>query len=86
MNRDRVRLRRIGISDPVYASAYDPESNLRLLRFAGNVEIEWLIERGPRHPTHRYLPHCLTLVDQRRARFKGGPAEISRSVRLWESS
>jgi hypothetical protein len=58
-------------------SAYDPESNLRLLRFAGNVEIDWLIERAPRDPTHQYLPHCLTLVDQRRARFRGGPSEIS---------
>jgi hypothetical protein len=59
MNRDRVRLRRIGISDPVYASAYDPESNLRLLRFAGNVEIEWLIERGPRDPTHTGTSHTV---------------------------
>jgi hypothetical protein len=60
-----------------YESAYDPESNLRVVRFAGRLEVDWLIVTAPYDPTHKHLPHCLTLIDQRDATFAGGPSQVA---------
>ena len=60
-----------------YEAGYDPESNLRVVRFVGRFEIDWLIATAPYDPTHKHLPHCLTLVDQRDATFGGGPGDVA---------
>jgi hypothetical protein len=62
---------------PIYASAYDPQSNLRLARLSGPVQIDWLIERQPSDPTLKHLPDCLTIVDLRGARLFGAPSEVT---------
>lgn len=64
-------------TDRRYESAYDLESNLRVVRFVGRFEISWLIATAPYDPTHKHLPHCLTLIDQRDATFGGGPSEVA---------
>lgn len=63
--------------DRGYESAYDAESNLRVVRFAGEIEMSWLIATAPYDPTHAHLPYCLTLIDQRAATFRGGPSDVS---------
>lgn len=64
-------------ADRRYESAYDPESNLRVVRFVGRFEISWLMATAPYDPTHKHLPHCMTLIDQREATFSGGPSEVA---------
>lgn len=63
--------------EPVFESAYDVDSNLRLTRLTGVFEVEWLVDVAPHDPTQKYLPDCLTLVDVRKARFRGSPADLS---------
>lgn len=60
-----------------YESAYDPESNLRVVRFVGRFEMDWLIATAPYDPTHKHLPHCQSLIDLRDATFAGGPNEVA---------
>lgn len=63
--------------EPVFESAYDVDSNLRLTRLTGEFEVAWLIELAPHDPTLKYLPDCLTLVDLRWARLQGAPADLA---------
>lgn len=61
----------------LYESGYDPESDLRLVRFTGHFDLEWLVAAAPHDRTLKHLPHCLTIVDQRFARFAGAPSQVS---------
>lgn len=63
--------------EPVFESAYDIDSNLRLTRLTGVFEVEWLVDLAPNDPTLKYLPDCLTLVDLRNARIRGSLADLS---------
>ncbi|HVR33754.1 MAG TPA: hypothetical protein VMS74_13730 [Acidimicrobiia bacterium] len=47
MSRGRERL---------YESGYDPESDLRLVRFIGHFELEWLVAAAPHDRTLKHLP------------------------------
>lgn len=63
---------------PTFESAYDPVANLRMIRLAGTVEVDWITKRASHDPTIRFLPDCHTLLDLRTARPRGGPGEIAR--------
>ena len=52
---DRLGARIHAMSKPAdrrYESAYDLESNLRVVRFVGRFDFSWLAETAPYHPTH----------------------------------
>lgn len=64
-------------NEPVFESAYDIDSNLRLTRLTGVFEVMWLVDVAPHDPTLKYLPDCSTLVDLRKARFRGAASDLS---------
>lgn len=49
-----------------------------MVRLVGAFEVDWLTEVAVHDPTIAYLPDCLTLLDLRMARPRGGPGEIAR--------
>lgn len=48
---------------PVFDSAHDAESGLRLLRISGRWDVQGLLARAPHDPTIVHVPECVTIVD-----------------------
>lgn len=53
------------MADPLFASAYDAESGLRLLRISGRWDITELIRVAPQDPFVVHAAECVTFVDLR---------------------
>lgn len=61
---------------PVFASAYDAESELRLLRISGRWDVDGLLARAPNDPTIVHVPECVTIVDLRGLDVIASPGEV----------
>ncbi len=70
------RMSQCWMADPVFASAYDAGSGLRLLRISGRWDIAELIQIAPQDPTVVHAAECVTFVDLRGMDISASPAEV----------
>lgn len=61
---------------PVFASAYDAEAGLRLLRISGRWDVPDLLALAPHDPTMIHAPDSLTIVDLRGLDLTASAGEI----------
>lgn len=61
---------------PVFASAYEAESGLRLLRVSGRWDVQDLLVLAPHDPTIIHAPDSLTIVDLRGLDVTASAGEI----------